>query len=773
MIRCNSLAALSPTFLGVLAQMFAPRCKMGRNQLKSIAHSIISIVFAMFVTSAATAQSSVLTQDYDMSRSGANLTESILTPSNISSATFGKLFSYPVDEEIFAQPLYVPNLVIAGGTHNVVFLATMGNTVYAFDADNPATSNTPLWSVNLGAAVPSAKFLFFAGGGVSHSGIYSTPVIDPTTNTIYVVTHLWSTAAQSVTLQLHALDVATGSEKFGGPVQIIAPSFDPNVNDQRAGLLLWNGTVYVAIGSHADFRTNLSTLSTETYVGMVLAYDAQALTRVGVFNVEPGGFGGSIWQGGRGLASDGAYIYAMTANAEKLGTSDYSESFVQLNPGTLSVAGYYRDPDSTCLNTLDLDLAASGPQIIPGASGNLLVGGGKEAKVYVLQLDQALQTQTPQQFWGTSNYPTLPAEGGTCNDTRTPGYGWLHGSDTAFWINPSGGGGYYYTLGNHNELMSWNVSGSTFTQTSVDTPSNFSLNVLAVSANGGTNGILWTVSNQGSGTAIVSAYNGIPSDGHLTLLWNSEQVPRRDSPGAQGRYSVPTVANGKVYVGSASNQVAVYGLLPTTGAVQVTPLNGTLAFTGLNTNAENIFINSVGGYTGQVSLTLTGLPPGVTYSFAPASVKLTSKTQSIVTKLSISPQGAILPLGDNYTVLVQAGPANGSISYAPIRLLMRSATFTSVTKVACNSSDQMNASVSWQINGSGAPSLWIQDATTPTFPGRLWIESAATAGTMQTGYIINGKAASFVWLIDQSTGIPANFDNALMYKNLGPLYSCP
>ncbi|MGO9632493.1 MAG: hypothetical protein ACLPX1_01195 [Steroidobacteraceae bacterium] len=740
--------------------------------MKDIVQRVAALVFAALVTPTAMGQVSVLTQDYDMGRSGANLNETILTPSNVSSATFGKLFAYPVDEEVFAQPLYVPNLAIGGGTHNVVFVATMGNTVYAFDADSVGSATTPLWKVNLGVGVPSSKFLFFAGGGISHCGIYSTPVIDPTSNTIYVVTHTWNTASQSVALELHALNMLTGAEVDGGPVSIGAPGFNANFNEQRAGLLLWNGTVYVAIGSHADFRTDLSTLKQQPYVGLVLAYDAKTLARVGTFNGEAGGIGSAIWQGGRGLASDGTYLYAMTANAEKLGTTDYSESFVQLNPPALSVAGYYQDPDSTCLNTLDLDLSAAGPQVIPGAGTNLLVGGGKEGKAYALQLDQALQTQTPQYFWGTNNHLTLPAEGGTCADTRTPGHGWLHGNDTAFWSNPSGTS-YYYSFGNYDQLMSWELVGNTFTQTSDDAPSNLSINALAVSANGGANGILWTISNQTTGTAIVSAYNAIPSGGHLTLLWNSAQVPRRDALGQLGRYSVPTIANGKVYVGSGSNQVAVYGPLPTTSSVQVSMSQGTVSFTALNTKTVITYVNSVGGYTGKVSLTLTGLPSGATYSFTPASVTLTSTTHSVASTLSIAPAGAVLPLSDNYTALVEASPAGGGTSYAPVRLLMRTAQFTSVTKVGCNSSNQMNVSVSWQINGSGAPALWIQDSTTPAFPGRLWIASAGATGTMQTGYIVNNKSGRYIWLIDQSAGIPAIFDNAFQYKNLGPLYSCP
>jgi hypothetical protein len=321
--------------------------------------------------------------------------------------------------------------------------------------------------------------------------------------------------------------------------------------------------------------------------------------------------------------------------------------------------------------------------------------------------------------------------------------------------------------------MSWQVSGNTFTQTSVDTPVSLVINDLAVSANGSANGILWTVSNETSGTQLISAYNAVPSNGHLTLLWSSAQVPKRDAAGQQGRYSVPTIANGKVYVGSGSNEVSVYGLLPTIPSVQLTPAFGTLAFTALNSKPVSVNVNSFGGYTGKVSLTLTGLPSGATYSFTPASVTLTSKKQSVATSLSISPAGAVLPLNDEYSVLVQASAAGGGTSYASIRLNMRSALFTAASKVGCNSSNQMNESLSWQMNGSSAPALWIQDTTTPAFPGRLFMNLSGSSGTVQTGYIIDNKKGSLMWLIDQSTGIPANFDNAFAYKNLGLLYSCP
>jgi hypothetical protein len=167
------------------------------------------------------------------------------------------------------------------------------------------------------------------------------------------------------------------------------------------------------------------------------------------------------------------------------------------------------------------------------------------------------------------------------------------------------------------------------------------------------------------------------------------------------------------------------------------------------------------------------LPAGVTYSFSAPHPTLTSTKLTVGTTLSISPAGAVLPLNDDYTVMVQATTTIGITSYAPIRLVLRSAKYTSVTKAACNAAKQMSANLAWQINGSGMPSVWIQDPTTPIFPGRLWVEPVPAVGGEQTGYWINNHQGYFYWLIDQSAGIPANFDNALMQTNVGAIYNCP
>ncbi len=717
---------------------------------------------------AAGAAISVLTQDYDNARSGANLAETTLTPENVSAATFGKLFAFPVDDEVFAQPLYVPALLINGGTHNVVFVATMSNTVYAFDADNPATANTPLWSTNFGPPVPSSKFVWFAGSGLSYNGILSTPVIDPASNTLYVVSQLWNASNQSLSFLLHAIDLLTGSEKFGGPVTIVAPGFNADVDIQRAGLLLLNGTLYLAIASHADLRSNVTTGQAEPYVGLVLAYDASTLLLLSSFNAEPGGIGAALWSGGRGLVSDGTYIYAVAANAIRSGTVDYSESFIKLNPGTLTVADYFVDPNQTCLNTLDLDLSSAGPQLVSLGATNLLVGGGKQGKVYALDLTQTLQGQNAAHFWGTTNYALLPADGGSCVDPRLGAHGWLQGSDTALWLN-STGASYYYALGNNDELMSWVINGTSFTPSSSNTFATAAINALAVSANGNADGILWVESN--SSPAMLRAFDALPSGGQLTMLWNSKQVAARDTLGSIGRYSVPTVANGKVYVGTASNQVAVYGLLPTAPSVQVSAQTPTVSLTGLQPITATIWVNSLAGYTGKVTLGVSGLPPGAGYSLSATTVTLTATKKSGTTKLTISPGTATLPLNDNYTVVIRA-TASGAASYAPLRLAARTAHL-SATSAGCNASKQMSADISWTINGSGIPSLWIQDPQTPTFPGRPWIDPAAAQGQAQTDYSIASKNRYYrYWALDQSAGTSATLDNALSVVNAGPLYNC-
>src|SRR5215470_12708308 len=286
----------------------------------------------------------VLTQHNDASRSGANLNESLLNTSNVNPVQFGKLFSRSVDGCVYAQPLYVPNVSIPQqGMHNVVYVASEHNSVYAYDADDPAAA-APLWQVNLGDSVPSTDISPDYKDMIPEIGITSTPVIDPLTGTIYVVAK--SKDAGGYHQRLHALDISSGAEKFGGPAEIAASfegtgdgnaggtiHFDPLLQLNRPALLLLNGIVYIAFGSHGD---------TDPYHGWLMGYNATTLQQVAVYNTTPDGGRGAIWMSGQGPSGDSAgHVYVTTAN----GTCDTNvecgrnlgESFIKLTPTLIPV----------------------------------------------------------------------------------------------------------------------------------------------------------------------------------------------------------------------------------------------------------------------------------------------------------------------------------------------------------------------------------------------------------------------------------------------------
>ena len=257
----------------------------------------------------------VLTQHYDIARTGQNTSETILTPDNVNSADFGKLFSQPVDAEVFAQPLYMSNVQVLGkGTHNVLYVATENNTVYAFDADNNGGTNSqPLWKASLSSqahgaasnaiAVPSTDLVQDIN---PIYGITGTPVIDPSTGILYVVS--FTLEGSNYVLRLHALDITNGSERLNGPVTIHASvagngagssggtiQFDPQWENQRAGLLLLNGVLYIPFASHGDDGP---------WHGWILSYNASNLQQMGAFCTTPNGTGGGIWMAGTGLAAE-------------------------------------------------------------------------------------------------------------------------------------------------------------------------------------------------------------------------------------------------------------------------------------------------------------------------------------------------------------------------------------------------------------------------------------------------------------------------------------
>jgi outer membrane protein assembly factor BamB len=490
---------------------------------------------------------SVLTQHNDLGRSGANPNETTLTTSNVSESTFGKLFSMPVDGFVYAQPLYVPQVSISGGTHNVLYVADAHDSVYAFDAD----TGVQYWHVSLGTPVPSS--VINTQNILVEVGIIATPVIDTGNNTMYVTAKTYENSVQI--FRLHALNISTGAEEFGGPVQIAATisgsgvessggkvTFAASQENQRAAVSLINGVIYLAFASHEDH---------DPYHGWVLGYNPNTLTQVSVFNVTPNSGEGAIWMGGQGLVGDSSNnIYLISANSTKSTentSDDYGESFLKLVPsgGTLTVADYFKSNQYDNFNANDLDLGSTGAFLIPGTT--YIAGGSKVGKLYVVNTANMgkLNTsadQVVQEFQATNGMWGSPA----------------------FWNNTM------YIWGVNEPLKAYTFNGNTFStspssQSAYSTPGGTTSGTVSVSSNGTTPGseIVWATAPTGDpdSTTVggnLYAYNATNLG---TLLWSTSSNSSRDSYGDYAKFCAPTIANGKVYVGTDSGKVVAYGLL--------------------------------------------------------------------------------------------------------------------------------------------------------------------------------------------------------------------
>lgn len=557
----------------------------------------------------------VFTQHNDNARTGQNLNETVLTPANVNSSKFGKLFSYPVDGQVYAQPLYVPNVSIPNqGVHNVLYVATENDTLYAFDADGLAPNI--LWQVSFvnpahGVTTLNCITLSFECNVWPITGITGTPVIDPNSNTIYVLVRTQE-SGNSVQ-RLHALDITTGAEKFGGPVSIAAVvsgtgtgsshgkvQFSTIHDNHRPGLLLANGNVYIGWAGQAH--------------GWVMAYNAQTLAQVAVFNTTPNGTLGGVWQSGNGLATDSlGNIYFSTGDGTfdaSTGGKDYGDSLLKTD-ANLNVLDYFTPMDQACrLLPNDLDLGSGGPMILPTQAGSFadevieagkggspcdLFGSTYAVPIYLVNRDN-MGTYHPS---GDQNIETVE--------------GTIHGywSNPAYWQGPaseyvyysgmtteSGGGDYLkqYTLFN-GLLSSSPIAQSQNLFPVGSTPS--------ISANGTSNGILWAVERKdilsslpGTKPAILYAYNAANAS---QVLYNSAQNKQlRDQGGCANKFNVPTIANGKVYVGT-QNELDVFGILP---IPQTTPQPA------ISSPCFAFLSQTVGKTSPAVKTTLSNLGPG-------------------------------------------------------------------------------------------------------------------------------------------------------------------
>lgn len=466
----------------------------------------------------------VETNNYDNARSGANVKETILTTSNVAPGKFGLLFSRTIVGASYGQPLYVSGVMINGTKRNVVYVATEENNVYAFDADSP-TASAPLWSKNLGATlnINSAAFKVNCNdmlGSNDVVGVTSTPVISVADNKIFVA------AKGPGTHTLHSLDLATGMPAPGSPANIGTgmADFDPNIHLNRPGLLLSNGIIYVAYGSHCD---NFS------YHGWIFGYDAKTLTRKMTFNATPDGSRGAIWQSGVGLSTDGTSIYASIGNGSFTGSSvgfsytSLSSALVVTHKHTISATGGDADPSSGMLLLGDT---------------NQVAAGGKDFKLLLMGKDDLAVKQTVT--YGGGGRPEVHS--------------------LVFWNGSVGP--MLYSWPDDSPLYSYAVGAGTLKQTATNAvrkPAHPG-GTLTLSSNGKTpgTGILWATVPEGDAWHSLvdgSFYAFDASDISKAPLWDSTVDPK-DDVGKYAKFSSPTVANGKVYLATFSGKLQVYGL---------------------------------------------------------------------------------------------------------------------------------------------------------------------------------------------------------------------
>jgi len=509
-------------------------------------------------------------RDVDTFRTGQNLNETVLTPANVNSTQFGKLFSYSIDGYSDASPLYVANVNIPGqGLYDVVYVETEHDSVYALDADG--VNPNPLWHVSFinpaaGITTVSPSDTGDTAPNMVEAGITGTPVIDPTTGTIYLVAVTRETSGSTTKFvqRLHALDITTGAEKFGGPVVIQASvagtgvgssggqlPFDPLRENQRAALLLSNGIVYIAWASHADHAP---------YHGWIMGYNAATLQQVMVYNTTPNGTQGGIWQSGDGLTTDATgRIYAVTGNGtfdNDIGGVDFGDSVLAVNPnGTRS--DYFTPSNQSSMAASDLDLGSGGVLLLPDQSGahpHEAITAGKTGTIYVIDRDKmgGFNPNNDSQIVQTL-VNTFPGGTFQTGNFKAPVY--FNGS--------------VYFSADADTIKAFSVtngllSASPTSQASFVSP--YPGCTLQISANGSSNGILWAIesffkadqSDTGTAPGILHAYD---ASNLANELFNSNQATGgRDQLDLTVKWAAPLVANGKVFVASTGH-LTVFGLL--------------------------------------------------------------------------------------------------------------------------------------------------------------------------------------------------------------------
>src|SRR6267143_1168400 len=623
----------------------------------SVPIRLCSLPFLLFVLTPVTfGQVTITTERYDQSRLGANLSETQLNTTNVNVNTFGKLWSYTVSGSVYAQPLYIQGVNIPGkGTRNVLYVVTMNDVVYGFDADS--SSNAPLLILDLTTQVPGSvpvPITDIVGPNlniVGNIGIESTPHIDLATNTMYLVARTkesgnsCGTVNGSYCQRLHALDISTFAEKFGGPVIIQGSvpgtgnasvngtlNFDPKIHNQRSSLALANGQIFIGWASHEDQNP---------YHGWVMSYSAASLQQTGIWCSSPDGFMGGIWMSGRGPVVDGnGNVYYISGNGDWNGTRNFGESFVKFGSSAgMPLLDWFTPDNWSSLNAGDTDLGSSGPILIPGT--DLLLGGGKASIFYLMHTSSLGHEQS-----GNGQIVQSLANNG----------GEIKGGPV-YWNRSGGVGPWMYAWSNGCDyLKAYHFNGTRFdssivSESTIASPCGASGGVLTLSANGSTpgSGIVWSsmpLADDGDHGVHQGILRALNADDLSKELWNSRLNATRDDSGNWPKYSPPTVVGGRVYLASfpadgiSNASLNVYGLLTATPdfAIAASP-----ASSGVNPGGSvsyTISTSSLFNFSGAVALSVSGLPAGATASFASNNIGTPGSTKLSVSTTAGTPLGS-------------------------------------------------------------------------------------------------------------------------------------
>jgi len=753
------------------------------NYQRGLRGAVWVLLAVVMAGSVAEAQVNVTTHHYDNARSGANTNETILTPQNVTVSSFGKLFSQPVNGYVYAQPLYLANVSIPGrGTHNVLFVATEADTVYAFDADNNTGANaSPLWQVNLidtahgaaaGATTVNSSSDIGCSDLVPQVGITSTPVIDPITGSMYVETK--SKEGGVFIHRLHAIDVTTGAEKSPGPIVITATvpgTGDGSVGGQvtfhdlrqlnRPGLLLVNRTLFLGYASHCDGFP---------YHGWVFAYDAATFAQTGVFNTTPNGGLGGIWMSGAGLAADASgNVYVATGNGTfdtvSVPATAVGESILKLgiSGGKLALLDYFTPSNQSFLSSIDVDLGSGGVLLLPdqpGAHPHVLVVAGKEGRIYLV--DRDIMTVNNQHYCsGCTSDPQIVQES---NAGQIAGNG-LFGTPM-YWNNTIyfwGSGDVLKAISLVNGLLDYaHITSSTASY-------GFPGATPTISANGTSNGIVWSIDASQYGVPGPAVLHAHDATNVAKEFWNSTQAANsRDKAGNAVKFAVPVPVNGKVYVGTGT-EVDVYGLfnppaappaIITQPANQTVTASQTATFTAAATGSPTPTVQwQVSADVGLTYSNLSGATSG-TLSFTTTLSQNRYQYRAVFTNSAgtATTTAATLTVNAPTPPTITTQPANQTVTAC------QAATFTAAA------TGSPTPTVQWQVsadvgltysNLSGATSGTLSFRTTLSQNGNqyraVFTNSAGTATTTAATLTVNFSNCAVASFVGTDTSTQGNW----------------